>query len=199
MQIIHVRKSHRVALEVAGSNDVFVYDSSYTLLSTDTQRTIAQLLHCKEKSITTHVMNVAKQSGVMDCALFAMAFTAHLAFGKDPTSVVFDQKELRSHLLAMLTSGKVSTFPVMKNRRTNSRVSRVESFDIHCHCRMPDDGDLMVLCETCNEWYHHKSIMGIESERQVNDGSWFCSKCRPAIVDSCKASLRFASDPIKDD
>ena len=89
LQIIHVRRSHWVALEMADSS-VDVYDSSYTSLTTDTQKTIAKLLHCKEKSISTNIMNVSRQAGVTDCGLFAMAFTTHLVFGKDPTMVAFD-------------------------------------------------------------------------------------------------------------
>ena len=63
LQIIHVRRSHWVALEMADSS-VDVYDSSYTSITTDTQKTIAKLLHCKEKFISTNIMNVSKQAGV---------------------------------------------------------------------------------------------------------------------------------------
>lgn len=180
LQIIHVRRSHWVALEMAQSS-VDVYDSSYTSITTDTQKTIAKLLHSKEKSICTNIMNVSRQAGVTDCALFAMAFTTHLAFGKDPTTAVFDQNELRSHLLVMLSSGKVSTFPVLKRRRPSSRVLKVESFDIYCYCRMPDDGNVMVCCDQCNEWYHHKCAKGTEN---LSDVSWYCSKCYPPKGDA---------------
>ena len=87
LQIIHVRNNHWIALEISGST-VSVYDSSYTSLSADTQNTIAQLIYCKEKEITTNIMNISKQTGSNDRALFAMAVITHLAIGEDPTSYI---------------------------------------------------------------------------------------------------------------
>ena len=40
-------------------------------------------------------MNVGKQVGGVDCGLYAIAFITHLALGKDPTSIVFSQADLR--------------------------------------------------------------------------------------------------------
>ena len=48
LQIIRVRRSHWVALEMADSS-IDVYDLSYTSITTDIQKKIAKLLHCKEK------------------------------------------------------------------------------------------------------------------------------------------------------
>ena len=88
LQIVHI-PSHWVACQLFTS-EVHLYDSAYTSLSADTLDTLAQLLRTDHSSIMVKIMNVSKQSGSVDCALYAMATLAHLAFGKDPTAVVFD-------------------------------------------------------------------------------------------------------------
>ena len=46
-------------------------------------------------------MNVSKQTGAVNCALYTMAILAHLALGKDPTTAVFNQDDMRSYLLSI--------------------------------------------------------------------------------------------------
>ena len=41
--------------------------------------------------------NVHKQTGVVACALYAMAVATCLASKSDPTSIIFEQADLRSH------------------------------------------------------------------------------------------------------
>ena len=67
-------------------------------------------------------MNVSKQVGATDCALFAMATVISLALGDDPVAVVYDQQQLWSHFL-----GKC--FEVSCNRTFNNS-SRLETFPI---------------------------------------------------------------------
>lgn len=138
--------------------NVYIYDSYYTSLSPDTQMTITKLLSCKEESIITHIMNVSKQTGSTDCALFAMANLTHLALGEDPTGVVFNQEELRPHLAKMVETGNVVDFSVLKKRWPTSKEHKVEPLKLHCHCRMPDDGDVMIGCNNCNEWYTIRNV-----------------------------------------
>ena len=61
-------------------------------------------------------MNVSKQVGAVDCALFAMATVTSLALGDDPVVVVYDQQQLRSHFLDSLVTGHIKAFPVLKSR-----------------------------------------------------------------------------------
>ena len=71
-------------------------------------------------------MNIIKQAGATDCALFAMAVLTSLAFGDDPLKVVYDQQQLRSHLLCSLEKQDVSLFPVLRKRRVKQRIIRIE-------------------------------------------------------------------------
>ena len=60
---------------------------------------------------------LSNQAGVSDCALFAMDNLTHLALGKDPTKVIFNQDELRSHLITILKTGNVTAFPVQEGNQ----------------------------------------------------------------------------------
>ena len=62
LQIIHTRRSHWAALQFCDGN-VYLYDSAYMSISTDTLEVIAQLMRAKEQSIKIHMMNIAPQLG----------------------------------------------------------------------------------------------------------------------------------------
>ena len=101
-------------------------------------------------------MNVAKQSGITDCALFALACVTCLASGIDPVTVVYDQQQLRAHFVSTLESGHVTAYLVLKKRRPVARV--VETCTVYCYCRMTDDGDMMMCCDKCDGWFHFKYL-----------------------------------------
>jgi len=83
-------------------------------------KTIANLVQCKEKGLTVNLMNTAKQTGVADCGLYVLAVATCLLHNQDPTSVVFNQEELRTHFCQSLEKGKASLFPVKKMRKNKS-------------------------------------------------------------------------------
>lgn len=56
LQIIHTRRSHWAALQFCDSN-VYLYDSAYTTVSTDTLEVTAQLMHTKEQSIKIRMLH----------------------------------------------------------------------------------------------------------------------------------------------
>ena len=68
LQVIHVRSSHWAALKVSGSM-ISLHGSPYTTI---TFEVIAQLVRYKDTAITINIMNIAKQAGSSDCALFAL-------------------------------------------------------------------------------------------------------------------------------
>ena len=79
---------------------------------------MANLLRHEEKVFSVEVMNVHKQTGVVDCALYAMAVaTCCLASKSDPTSIIFKQADLKSHYCQCMETRKVADFPVRKKRR----------------------------------------------------------------------------------
>ena len=156
LQVIHTRSSHWAALQVCGGTggDVCLYDSVYTGMVTHTLKVIAQLIRSSDSSIRVQLMNTSKQTGSADCGLYAPATLTCIAFDIDPVTVIFDQQQLRPHLAMCLEKGDISTFPVLKHRRPVNRVLRTELCNIYCYCRLPDDGQTMVCCDSCQDWYH---------------------------------------------
>ncbi len=47
---------------------------------------------------------------------------------------------------------------------------------VFCTCRKPDDGKLMIQCDTCLEWYHGACI-GVSRKHARNIKSYKCSSC----------------------
>lgn len=178
IQIIHTRNSHWVTLCIEDGS-ICLYDSAYTSVCKETLETIANLIHCKEKSFTVQIMNVHKQTGVVDCSLYAIATATCLAFKNDPTGVVFDQEELRTHFALCMESGKITLFPTCKKRRPASRVSGTEECCVYCVCRLPDRGQLMVCCSHCSDWFHQECITEtIPKSRDLEKWIYVCNACK---------------------
>ena len=90
-------------------SDIRFYDSAYTTVSDDTLEVIARLMKLTPiKSLTIKLMNIAKQVGVVNCGLHAIAILTCLALKKELTTIVFDNDELRPHLLNIFETKKIS-------------------------------------------------------------------------------------------
>ena len=53
-----------------------------------------------------------------------------------------------------------------------------EEEHLYCLCRKPDDGDFMVGCDFCNEWYHGKCV-GVSRKQAADIKRYSCPKCQP--------------------
>ena len=120
-------------------------------------------------------MNVGKQIGIQDCALFAIAYLTSLAFNEDPTEIIYDQEEMRQHLIDCFNKKVIVTFPVKNQRRVKNKVKKLDTIDIFCYfrCRLPDNGDKMICCDKCNKWYHFQCI----KENVHLNSMWTCNDC----------------------
>ena len=119
-----------------------------------------------------HIMNIAKQSGATDCGLYATAIMSSLALDKDPCSIVFKKEDLRTHLQSILEKEQITEFPYIQRRKMKSRILCTEVFNVHCNCRMPDNGSKMVCCNNCNKWFHADCVG--YSDTSTN---WCCTGC----------------------
>lgn len=128
--------------------------------------------------LDTQVPNVQQQFGSSDCGLFAIAFTVHLAFRDDPQHIVFEQSQMRPHLLKCFQRKKMEPFPHKKvasiptDKATHFPFVQIELF---CTCLMPETMDDMVECEECEKWLHLK-CMG-HTQAPEKDELWFSRKC----------------------
>ena len=76
--------------------DMVVYDSKYSSLSGSSQALVAKLIRTDKPSVTVRVASVTKQSGDSDCAI---AYISHIANGLDPSLYIFNQAQMRQHLI----------------------------------------------------------------------------------------------------
>ena len=123
-------------------------------------------------------MNVAKQAGAQDCALFAIANLTTLAHGGNPTTEVYDQQEMRCHLINCFEKNKMEQFPLAKKRRPLNSVVDTVKINIFCTCRLPyKEDERMVGCDKCDEWYHIDCLSTPLQNLVREKENWFCEKC----------------------
>ena len=65
--------------------------------------------------------------------VFAAAYCMSLVHGDNPSSYVYEQKDLRGHLIKCLYGGTVQSFPVIRPRRVG--VASIFTIDVFCYCR----------------------------------------------------------------
>jgi hypothetical protein len=53
-----------------------------------------------------------------------------------------------------------------------------EEEEVYCLCRKPDNGDFMIGCDFCNEWYHGKCV-GVSRKQAGDIKRYSCPKCQP--------------------
>ena len=98
MQIIFDRGNHwiKTSNTFAKKGEILVYDSMYTKIDKNTKTTMTNLFG---PSTTAHLAGSSKQTGGMDCGLFAIENVTTLAFKINPTEIMFDQSTLWQHLI----------------------------------------------------------------------------------------------------
>jgi len=103
-------------------DEVKVYDSLYTSVNDDTQTVIAALINSKSPHIKIKLMNIAKQLGGTDCGLYAIAIITCLAYGEDPTCLVFDKTMLRPHLVECFEKRAFTHFLSVKDEEWHKQL-----------------------------------------------------------------------------
>lgn len=166
VQIVNIRNSHWICLSNYVSNTcikgkVNYYDSSSSSIKEGTEipgivkKVSAALMFLEgNNSITIQVAKCKQQKGSYDCGLFAIANATALCFGLNPSSCIWKQSKMRTHLARCFKNGKMEMFPYdLCKQRAGDDIT----FVIDCHCRVPHvKGDPMVQCDRCMTWYHRK-------------------------------------------
>ena len=95
IQILHLNSNDWAVMSTLGceQNIIEYYNSLYNNISLSTK---SKLLQPKE-SFTVRIKNVAKQ--LEGTGLFVIAYCESLANGQDPSRFVYDQREMRQHLI----------------------------------------------------------------------------------------------------
>ena len=116
---------------------------------------IASLVHTLCPEVKLKFEDVELQNDQNSCGLFAIAFATSFCLGINPSSVVYDQTKLRSHLKQCLLDKNMFAFPTICARKASA--GRLASFRVHCSCRMPLDYDYVFSisqCLLCSTSYH---------------------------------------------
>ena len=181
VQILNKSDNHWFTISTIGCKPgvVNIYDSASKYITRRNKEEIAALLNTGEDTITIQYMNVQHQYGGSDCGLFALAFATTLSTGMDPTACTFNQELMREHFLSCINKGQLDHFPLKHTRRPILQPVKLESFDIHCHCRMPENPrDRMILCNgSCKQWYHD-TCEHVEDNIWNSRLRWYCTNCK---------------------
>ena len=98
-------------------------------------------------------------------------YITHIAHELDPSLCVFNQGQMRKHLIQCFEKEELQPFPILKERRS-SGVTKVTNCKVYCYCRCPYNGEKMVKCNgECGEWYHVKCVHTTIKPRQ----KWYCN------------------------
>ena len=111
LQVIHCHTwDHWIVASTINCKDgeVNIYDSVFSTVDEETKDVVANLFH----SSSMKLMQIQKQVGGKDCGLFAIATATAIAFGADPTRLVFNQASMRRHLAQCFTDKVITLFPV---------------------------------------------------------------------------------------
>lgn len=177
VQIHHTGKYHWITSS-STSGTVNVYDSMFSDL---TQSTEKQLVECYRTllnpagELCVHMSPVQKQSGSVDCGLFAIAVAFELASGNSNLSAVyFDQAKMRQHLLTCFENGEITPFPRTRKATMNNKENPEIYIETFCVCRLPESYGDMIQCDLCDQWYHIEcfKLTSIPDE-------WMCHSCAP--------------------
>ena len=112
VQILHINSNHWIVVSTLQSapDSINVYDSlSPKKHSSAAKESVLRFLQGQQVSIC--YQDVQQQSGGSDCGLFAIAFSASLCAGEDPTKLHYQQDRMRQHLRNCLEKGQITSFP----------------------------------------------------------------------------------------
>ena len=127
VKTIHIHHNGKglFATSFSLTNKVKIYDSLNIKPTTEPLEQITAIYSCD--STIPEILQVALpacQNGNVDCGLFAIAYATDLAIGNNPAEIMYDQCEMRNHLLNCLQSNKIKPFP--RFNRTSSEEQLID-------------------------------------------------------------------------
>jgi hypothetical protein len=185
VQIINVRGNHWITLSniKASENEVRIYDSLVNLnrkgkeISSpiNVEQCTCKLARPALRYINMLVTNVQQQKGGSACGLFAIANTTALCFEMDPLTLRWNQDSLGPSFMRLFVDRDFDLFLTSTSKKKDVPIRKF-LFEwvcwIHCHCALPDDGELMGRCKKCKRWFHSSCENG-----DFNDPEWKCRNC----------------------
>ena len=125
IQIINISNQHWVCASnvLCMADTVEIYDSKpcHSIGAATLHTQIAKILKVREKSFDLRHIDVQRQKGGSDCALFAMANAVTLCLGGDPHITGYMQKDLRPHLVNCFKAQKLNSFLLQSTQDERGR------------------------------------------------------------------------------
>lgn len=137
LQIVHLPE-HWISVSMMNTknDDIVLYDSSSLGVDENTKLLLSKMVCTKNLKFRVRVANLTKQSGNLACGLYAIAYITHLAFGLDPSLLVFKQGSLRSHFVECIEHQIISPFPILREHRQLA-IGNIITVEVHCYCQCP--------------------------------------------------------------
>ena len=192
IQIFHVGSLHWICVANTLPNKMtnqnhFIYDSLCgKKLNRDTIEQISSYSFCSNDELSMNIMPVQQQRNGTDCGLFAIAFATSLAYGDDPTELLYDDNQLCRHLLYCLKKENMERFPSKPPKTRAIRCKKqVDAVELFCSCRKPwKEGEVdnrfdMAQCFTCAEWFHRLCERIPARIFNKEKSVWNCNSCAP--------------------
>ena len=121
------------------------------------------------------VTNVQQQKGGSACGLFAISNIIALCFGMDPITIKWNQDILGPSLMRLFVDRDLESCLKSTSKHKDAPIRKF-LFEwvcwAHCHCALPDDGNLMGKCKKCKRWFHSSCENG-----DFKDPEWKCRNC----------------------
>lgn len=177
VQILNRAGNHWITISTMNCSPgtVNIYDSMNLPLTKDLEITVADLLCAPGQYIVLKYVRMQYQIGANDCGLFAIASACAICNGENPAEIKFTQGHMRKHLVMAFNNAILTPFPSEQLRRRPSSIMG-KKLPVYCVCRKPYDGEKMVECSTCKEWFHCSCIR--LAVTNISELFWLCESCR---------------------
>ena len=148
------------------------YDSLYSKIPENAEYIIAFLLGQNSyNQVLLNCIPIHKQAGTIDCGLCTIAVATSLAHDLDSETQIYQQDEMRQHLITCSKKKQMTTFPVMRTKHIR-KSHPLTIILYYCPMCKKDDGRKMVECEKCGNWFHEVCVPPFDMTN-----TWYCVRC----------------------
>ena len=130
--------------------------------------------------LSMHFVNCDLQKNGNDCGLYAFANAVALCNGLNPAHLVYNQNEMRSHLMKCMEKKEFTVFPGETHISQGFQLNGTIVEKLYCSCKLPEDSELYFECSKCKGWYHtdceglgHKTDIQVQKARNLK-----CLRCQ---------------------
>lgn len=131
-------------------------------------------------TITFHVRMFDIQSNNSRlCGFYALAAAVSCCLRQDPTGSVYDECVLMNSCRQFLESDWEIDVPFthIRMRLKETTHVKVSKLMVYCVCHAPYNGQPMIKCSICANWYHTKCIKALTDTIKAPYEEWTCHNC----------------------